>query len=343
MRSAVFLILTFSAALCFAVVAPLLPRALQPAWWRRLWDNRRRGRAEDALKHMHHSAIRGEPVSQESLAAALGLSGGATSRLIVRMTSHRWIESTDAGLTLTPAGSSLALQVIRAHRLWERYLADEARMPFEKLHGEAERREHERSGETLDVLEASMGHPAVDPHGDPIPTAEGEVAELAACVLSDWPVDTPARIVHLEDEPPALFARIAAKGLRPGQCITVVEHGEARLVLSDGQRTISLPVEAAANIFVADVGALRETVPCRRLTSLRAGERATIDGLDQTLRGFTRRRLLDLGLTPGAAISAEMSGVFRDPMAYRVRGALIALRSDQASHVVIRPDDEAGN
>jgi Fe2+ transport system protein FeoA len=75
---------------------------------------------------------------------------------------------------------------------------------------------------------------------------------------------------------------------------------------------------------------------------LRPGQRATIEKLSDALQGFTRRRLLDLGLTPGTTITAELSSFARDPVAYRVRGTLIALRKEQAVHVLVRTDGNGG-
>lgn len=322
------------ALLVLGVVALGLRRSLA-GWWRRLWETRRRVLAEDALKHIHTTNLGNRPVSPDSLAAALRISPRATATLIENLQAQGWLRSGGDNLSLSADGARLAVQVIRAHRLWERYLVDEARMPLSDVHAEAERREHARTPEELDALEAAMGYPRTDPHGDPIPTAGGELEEPAAQAVTDWPLDTLARIVHLEDEPPAIFAQIAAEGLRPGQTIRVIEADAKRVVLSSEEDTHVLAPVVAANIFVTSVDKEDEHAPCPRLTSLKLGQRATVRELDETLRGFTRRRLLDLGLTPGVTVTAEMTGIFRDPVAYRVRGTLIALRREQARYVLI--------
>ena len=109
---------------------------------------------------------------------------------------------------LTPAGERLALQVVRAHRLLERYFADEARSAAWEDPPAAERREHSLSPDDVDRLSASLGHPTLDPHGDPIPTREGAVPPAAGTPATSWPADTLGRIVHLEDEPEISFAQI---------------------------------------------------------------------------------------------------------------------------------------
>ena len=109
--------------------------------------------------------------------------------------------------------------------------------------------------------------------------------------------------------------------------IQVLESDARRLVIADGDETHFLAPIVGANISVCAVEAEPDVSSSHsRLTILKPGQRAVVHQLADTLQGFTRRRLLDLGLTPGVAIEAASTGVFRDPVAYRVRGSLIALR-----------------
>jgi DtxR family Mn-dependent transcriptional regulator len=308
------------------------------AWWKRLRWSRQRVLVEDALKHLHTCEWQGHRATTDSLAGALGISRRAAIRLSARMQSQGWVGLAAGGLRLTPDGERLALQVIRAHRLWERYLADEARMPLAGVHAEADRREHQRDAETMLALDAAMGYPQTDPHGDPIPTAEGELPRTESQALSEWPIGRPATIVHLEDEPAAIFSQIAAEGLRPGQRIKVIEADEHRIVFADDAETHVLAPVVAGNIFVVAAEPLGEAAPIDRLTALEPGGCAVVHRLDDALQGFTRRRLLDLGLTPGAEIRAEYASFLGDPVAFRVRGSLIALRREQARHVLVRAE-----
>jgi DtxR family Mn-dependent transcriptional regulator len=207
-------------------------------------------------------------------------------------------------------------------------------MPLAEVHAEAERREHDHNPATLDALEAALGYPATDPHGDPIPTATGAFARSDSKPLTAWPQRTPARVVHLEDEPAALFAQIAAIGLQPGHIVQVLEANPQRIVLTDGEATHALAPIVAANIFVTADGKAQPP-NLKRLSALRSGQQARVYALADSLQGYTRRRLLDLGLTPGASVAVELPSLFSDPVAYRVRGTLIALRRDQADQVLI--------
>lgn len=331
-------IICISALLVAAAIVAFRNRGGRGGWWTRRRETRRRILAEDALKHIHDHEWRGQTATLDSLIGSLRCSPRRTIELIARLEGQGWIRSTADALTLTPEGGRVALQVIRAHRLWERYLADEARMGLTELHGEAERREHSRAADALDALDAALGHPTMDPHGDPIPTANGELARVKTDPVTDWPVKTPCRIVHIEDEPSTVFAQIAALGLRPGQIVRVMEADAKRIVLSDGHDRFVMAPIVAGNVFVAPARVQAgELAPTRRLTALRRGQSATVRGLDDALRGFTRRRLLDLGITRGATIKAVMSSMAGDPTAYHVRGSLIALREDQARFVLIGP------
>lgn len=234
---------------------------------------------------------------------------------------------------LTSSGQEIAVRVIRAHRLLERYLADELQMPLEAIHTAADRREHTVTAAETAELEARLGYPSYDPHGDPIPRTDGSLARVDAVALTDHPVGRPATIVHLEDEPPELFRQIATAGLEPGMRVEVLEASANQIVVWDGERERVLTPVAAGNIFVAPLP--QGTVPAVRLTALEPGARGRVVVL--RCRGLTRRRLLDLGLTPGAVIERAFTSPFGEPIAYRVRGALIALRAEQANQIEIEP------
>ena len=259
-------------------------------------------------------------------------------RLIEDMETQGLLESRGVNLYLTTEGERWAMHVVRAHRLWERYLTDEARMPLEKIHGESERREHSLTEAQLNDLDAALGHPTRDPHGDPIPTREGTLLKAEGMPLTAWQAEGPARIVHLEDEPALAFEQILAAGLRLGQTIRILDRNPQRYLLTDGETEYRLAPAVAANVSVAALPesevAKANSIP---LAELVYDQKAEIVLLDEAVQGFTRRRFLDLGLTPGTLIYPELKNFFGDPRAYRVRGTLIALRKDQAAQIWVKP------
>ena len=212
------------------------PRAGLATLARRQWVRRRRELFEDALKHILAWEGRGENATRESLAGALEISQRRTLGLITRMEAHGLVQTVTGGIRLTPVGERLALHVVRAHRLWERYLSDDAGVPISRLHQAAEKAEHHLSAEKLDALEAHLGHPRHDPHGDPIPAADGSFSPLDAVSLVEWPSHKTARIVHIEDEPDIIFQQILAADLRPGKAVRIIENDPQRLVVSDGEQ-----------------------------------------------------------------------------------------------------------
>jgi DtxR family Mn-dependent transcriptional regulator len=257
--------------------------------------------------------------------------------LVGHMQAQGLVSSHGAEFRLTSEGEKLALQIVRAHRLLERYFADEARLPLRRVHAAAERREHSISAADVERLAAALGHPSMDPHGDPIPTREGGMPPAAGTPATAWERDMPGRIVHLEDEPEISFAQIVAEGLRVGQIVRLVESTPERIVLTDGENEFRLAPVVAANVFLAPAPASAMAVSVMRLSDLSSDQRAEIVGLDEACQGFSRRRLMDLGFTEGAVIRPFLKTFAGDPRAYEVRGTLIALRNDQASQVLVRP------
>ena len=123
-----------------------------------------------------------------------------------------------------------------------------------------------------------------------------------------------------------------------GQVIRIIEKTQGRYLLSDGETEYKLAPAVASNVHVTalpEIESLKsEAVP---LAELAHDQRGEIVMLDDAVQGFTRRRFLDLGLTPGTLIYPELKNFFGDPRAYRIRGTLIALRKDQAAQIWVKP------
>ena len=331
------LLFTLLLILLLLVIAPR--RGLLARW--RLWRSAvERERIEDALKLLLDEHWQLHPVSLSDLSARLRLSDKAGLRLVDRMQAQGLIQMSGSDLRLTVEGRQAALQIVRAHRLLERYLATEARMPLDQVHRQAHRLEHTLTSSEVDHLDADLGYPRRDPHGDPIPSAGGELPAAEGIPLTAWAIDQPARIVHLEDEPPLAYAQILAEGLRLGQTVRLLESTPQRCVLTDGETEFRLAPAVAANVMVEPAHEPAFATPgLVTLDTLQAKHRGEIVALDEACQGFTRRRFLDLGMTPGTEIYPELLNAFGDPRAYRVRGTLIALRRDQASQIWVRPLD----
>ncbi|MGE0042271.1 MAG: metal-dependent transcriptional regulator [Vicinamibacterales bacterium] len=320
----------------------LLLGAAVAAWLAYRWQGRRavarrRHQLEDALKHLFEQEYRGRSASLASLGGVLGLTDRGVVSLVGRMQTQGLVRASGQEFRLTPEGERLALQIVRAHRLLERYFADEARLPLDRVHAAAERGEHALTPADVERLSASLGHPSVDPHGDPIPTREGALAPPSGTPATAWPADTLGRVVHLEDEPEISFAQIVAEGLRLGQLVRIVGQTPERIVLTDGENEFRLAPAVAANVFLAAAPEAVVDPSVVRLSDLAHDARAEVVELDAACQGFSRRRLMDLGFTTGALVRPALDTFAGDPRAYEIRGTLIALRRDQASQVLVRP------
>ncbi len=330
------------------LVGLLLGGGMYRAWVRR--RVRRRTVLEDALKVLLDCTARGAPCGAETLAARLGLSLSTALTLAQELARRGLVQVQDARLILTPQGRALALHILRAHRLWERYLSDYTDLPLAEVHRRADRMEHRLSPQDVRRLAAALGHPRRDPHGDPIPPEDGEL-RAPGTPLSGWPVGKPARIVHIEDEPVSILEQILAEDLLPGTRVKVLETSPqgVHLKVLDEDREVWLAGVVASHIHVAPLKEHEEQRAKSVMTLAQAPlrQRVRVVGLSPRLRGLLRRRLLDLGFTPGAVIEPVMESAFGrgDPRAYRVRGTVIALRREQAEHILVEPvakADEAG-
>lgn len=274
-------------------------------------------------------------VSYELIAEKLSIPPGQVEQLVQDLRAAGLVE-TDR-LTLTAGGSEYALHVLQAHRLYETYLAKKTGLPESDWHKLADAREHELSENDVKKLADELGHPRFDPHGDPIPTATGEMPAKRGKLLVDYPAGWAGRVVHVEDEPSHLYARIARAGISTDTVLRIEQKNEHEMSIRSEGRTFLFPHEVAAQITAVKLGA-DETFDdsVERLSSLRVGEKAEIVGMSSLCRGLERNRLLDLGVVPGTVTSVELINPSGSPIAYRIRGACIALRKEQAERIRIR-------
>jgi len=286
--------------------------------------------AEDALKAAHTLQEAQHTWSGEDLARSMGVPAAMGREVASALVASNWAENAPLGnLRLTDTGEAHARELVRAHRLWERYLIEREGMPLEEIHAEAHRREHETTPEEVEKLDAELGYPAWDPHGHAIPAPGCQVPSIAArSLLEEAKPSARLRIVCLDDEPAPLLAQLIAMGLKPGADVEVVarEPGILRLML-DGD-TIPLADAAARHVAAVPVPAL--PVP---LGELPVGSRARVTGVQGG--GKHERRMLDMGFVPGAEVAVVRRAPLGDPVAYRIKGTAVALRREDAYAVLV--------
>jgi DtxR family Mn-dependent transcriptional regulator len=306
----------------------------------RAFGTTERVRLEDTLKHLYKCEYAGRPCSVDSVAGAVGVSRTHALDLLGKLEELALAGPEGEGFHLTDQGREYALHIVRTHRLLERFLADRTGVEPADWHQEAERQEHSFSPADTDTLSARLGHPLYDPHGDPIPTARGELPPLTGRPLTTLKEGEVASIVHLGDEPREVFEALTSVGLSPQMLVRLMEAGPGRVRFEAGGQELSLPPVVARHITVEPLPDAEHVEESHgTLAEVEEGEEVRVLGIHPALQGPQRRRLLDLGLVPGTMVEAELESAGGDPVAFRVRGALIALRRDQARWILV---DRAG-
>lgn len=334
------LLVGISVMAVFAVVlwpnVGLLPR------WKHTRRITHRVRLEDALKHIQNTVLQGNSPSMQGIAGRLQITVNEAAEVLHELEDQQLVSLDGERISLTPSGRQYALHIIRSHRLWENYMAERTGFNASEWHARAEMMEHSLTPEETDALSSQMGFPRFDPHGDPIPDAGGAMTEIAGRPLASLQPNETARIVHIEDEPDSIAAQILAEGLEPGMLVQQTEVTPRRIRFwANGEEHVLAPI-VAANISVtaAAVDEAEEPEDLQKLTALGVGQSAEVVRISPRCRGAERRRLLDLGILPGTRVKAEYISPSGDPTAFRIRGAVIALRSDQADLISIQPTQE---
>ena len=166
-----------------------------------------------------------EPVSTNALAERLEITPGSVSAMLKRLDELGLITHIPyRGVRLTPDGRRIALEVIRHHRLLESYLAEALGMPWDRVHAEAEVLEHVLSEDLEALIAAKLGNPSMDPHGDPIPTADLELAERPTLSLGSLARGDEGIFVRVSDSDPEMLRYLASCGISPGDRFEVRDH-----------------------------------------------------------------------------------------------------------------------
>ncbi len=313
--------------------------------WRREGRMTERVLSEDTLKHLSKNELLGRIPTLESIAGVLQVSTSRAAEILERLDSRGLVEIKGEQYPLTGEGRRYGINIIRAHRLWERYLAEETGYTELEWHDLADQQEHDLSPDDAERLAARLGNPKYDPHGDPIPSSQRGLRSHAGVPLTSIEEPCPIRIVHVEDEPDAVYAQLVALGLRSGMTAMITEVSPDRVrIWADGEEHVLASI-VAANLSVVPLESEEQLEPSsdKKLSSLNPGEEAEVVGISRACLGPELRRLMDLGVLPGTVIRAEMASPSGGLTAYRIRGAMIALRNSQADRIQIKERRKAAS
>ncbi len=331
-------ILALVAALIFAVLFAVIflpENGIYNRWKKRRLDSRK-VLIENGLKFIYDCEYKHIICTLNALAGNLGINADEAANIFSQMHEMNLVKMENEKITLTNEGRSYALKVIRVHRLWERFLADETSVHQLDWHDRAEIVEHFLSKEETDKLAASIGNPVVDPHGDPIPLADGTIPKMSGITLNKLDQGDVGTIVHIEDEPKVVYSQILAFGFYLGMDFSVLRKSDDRIVIEADGEEVKLSPIVAENITVKkqeqEYSPVTNTL---KLSDLKLGEKAMVIGLAPSCRGSQRRRLMDFGIISGTIIEIEMENPLGDPLGYRVRGTTLAIRKNQAEMIYI--------
>lgn len=172
---------------------------------------------ENYLKAIYHLQLHTEVVSTNNLARQLHTKPASVTDMMKRLSAKKLLHYTPYhGFSLSAEGRRAALLIVRRHRLWEYFLAEKLAFGWDEVHEIAEELEHVCNSKLIDKLDAYLGYPRFDPHGDPIPDGRGKVAQPQLVSLSALPTATPAQLHTVTDQSRELLEHLAARSIVPG-------------------------------------------------------------------------------------------------------------------------------
>ncbi len=192
-------------------------------------------------------------VNNVALSKALDLNPATVLEMVRKMNERKLVEVlADKTIQLTEKGKKLALQIIRRHRIWEVFLVDKLNYKWNEVHDLAEQLEHIESDDIIKRLEAFLGYPSVDPHGDPIPDENGKMKKIKTQPLTEAPIKKKLSIIALGNSSDEFLKYLDKIGLSIGDTIEVteVEDFDKSVTLSHKKNSITLSNEAAGYLLV---------------------------------------------------------------------------------------------
>ncbi|AKV86778.1 transcriptional regulator [Microbacterium sp. CGR1] len=204
--------------------------------------------ADDYLKTVYaHTEWQDAPITPSVLAAKLGIAPSSVTEMVKKLAAAGLVSHVPYGaVRLTDAGTQRALAMVRRHRLIETWLVQEFDYGWDEVHDEAEVLEHTISDRLLEGIDARLGRPRFDPHGDAIPDAAGVVEREPFILLADAPVGHVGRVLRVDDRDPELLRALEAAGVAVAASITTTDRG----IELDGVET-TLPDGAAEVVWLS--------------------------------------------------------------------------------------------
>jgi DtxR family Mn-dependent transcriptional regulator len=209
---------------------------------------------ENYLKTIFHLSREGEQVSTNQIAEILSTSAASVTEMIKRLSSKELVSYEKYhGVALTKSGLSLALTIVRKHRLWETFLVQKLGLAWDEVHEIAEQLEHIQSSLLVEKLDAFLQHPTLDPHGHPIPDKNGRVKEADEMPLSAVLEGNKMNVTSVRKSTPSFLQYLDKLGIQIGTPLIIDEKipfdGSVSVVIA-GKKRVTISHEVSENIFV---------------------------------------------------------------------------------------------
>ncbi|WP_304232278.1 metal-dependent transcriptional regulator [Jiulongibacter sediminis] len=217
---------------------------------------------ENYLKAIFHLSAQneGKAVSTNELAEVTQTRAASVTDMLKKLSEKEYIYYKKyQGVTLTESGSQIALKIIRKHRLWEVFLVEKLGFKWDEIHDLAEELEHIKSKELTDKLDDFLGHPKFDPHGDPIPDAQGNMPSVGTTQLSKMEQGQKLTIMGVSEDSAPFLQHFDRLGLKLGLEVSLTD-------ISDFDHSLELQTESGQNIRISSEVAQNIQVKARKLS-----------------------------------------------------------------------------
>lgn len=196
----------------------------------------------------------GKSVSNKAISEAMATSAASVTDMLKRLRDKQLINyESRKEITLTKSGRTIATTLVRKHRLWEVFLMEKLHFTWDEVHNIAEELEHISSTELVERLDKFLGFPKYDPHGDPIPDAEGNIAERSQIILSDMKINTQAILVGVNEHSSTFLQYLDRLGLSLGTELHLIERfefdGSVKVKIM-GENEMILTDKVTQNLFM---------------------------------------------------------------------------------------------
>jgi len=207
---------------------------------------------ENYLKNIYKIQATDGKVTTTSLSDRLQISPASVTEMVKKLADDGSLTHTPyKGFELTESGKRQALKVVRKHRLWEMFLVEVLHFGWDEIDEEAEKLEHFMSAKMEDKVDEVLGHPRVDPHGDPIPASDGSMKKIRSVPLAEIEEGSTVRILRVSDNSPELLQYASSVGLTLNKKITIKQRMkfDDSLIVRIGTKELTISSRVAENVF----------------------------------------------------------------------------------------------